>query len=55
MNANARFAHWASTFSSKLTPLAIECAENAVIDTIACMLIGSQHPVTKRSLAAVAH
>ena len=54
MNANERLAHWASSVSTVHTPLAIERAENAVIDTIACMLIGSQHPVTERILAAVA-
>ena len=41
MNANERLAHWASSVSSEHTSLAIERAENAVIDTIACMLIGS--------------
>jgi 2-methylcitrate dehydratase PrpD len=54
MNANERLTHWASSVSSEHTSLAIERAENAVIDTIACMLIGSQHPVTERILAAVA-
>ena len=37
---NERLAHWASSVSSVHTSLAIERAENAVIDTIAYMLIG---------------
>lgn len=54
MNANERLAHWAATVSAKHTPLAIERATNAIIDTIACMLIGYHQPASQSAVATVA-
>lgn len=53
MNANEQLAHWAATVSNKHTPLAIERATNAIIDTIGCMLVGIREPVSQKALNAV--
>jgi len=54
MNTNERLAHWATTVSAEHTPLAFERATKAVIDTIACMLIGYHQPASQSALATVA-
>lgn len=54
MNANERLAYWAATVSGEHTSTALERATNAVIDTIACMLIGFHDPASRRAFEAVA-
>lgn len=53
ITANEFLAHWVSTVAPEHTPLSLERAKNAMIDTMGCMVIGHHHPATQCSLTAV--
>ena len=53
MNALEQLAHWAATVSPEHSSSAYEWATQALIDTMGCMIAGSQHEASQKVLTAV--
>ncbi|MGB0384038.1 MAG: MmgE/PrpD family protein [Ardenticatenaceae bacterium] len=53
MNALEKLAHWAATASPEHTSTAYEWVSQALIDTMGCMIAGSEHEVSQKVFAAV--
>lgn len=53
MKALEKIAQWAATVSPEHTSTAYESVTQALIDTMGCMIAGSQHEVSQKVLSAV--